>query len=471
MEPVTDAESVADRLRRHFDSGVTRPYRWRATQLRALRRLILDNQGAIEDALHTDLGKPTAEVVITDTGPVIGEIDYALRRLRLWMRPRRVRPPLVLIPSLARVIREPRGVVLIISPWNYPVNLLLSPLVGALAAGNTVILKPSEVAAATGSLLARLIPQFLDSEAVAVVEGGAEVAAELLEQRLDHIFFTGSEPVARIVAAAAARSLTPVTLEMGGKSPVYVDGTVDLATTARRIMWGKLINSGQTCVAPDYVLATPQVAGELVPHLQRAVQQMYGPDAALSPDYGSIVTVGHAKRLARLLEGQPISFGGTVDVGARRIAPVVIDGADPASPLMQEEIFGPILPIVHVASGREALDFIRARPKPLSLYLFSRDPRVRRAFAHETSSGALGIGFPTAHLGVPGLPFGGVGASGIGAYHGERSFMTFTHEKAVLDKPLHPDTASMAYPPYGRPATSILMRLMQGPRGPGSLRP
>ncbi len=470
MEPVTDAEAIVDRLRRHFDSGVTRPYRWRATQLRALRRLILENQGAIKDALHSDLGKPTAEVVITDTGPVIGEIEYALHRLRLWMRPRRVRPPLVLLPARARVLREPRGVVLIISPWNYPVNLLLSPLVGALAAGNTVILKPSEVAAATSSLLARLIPQYLDSEAVAVVEGGAAVVGDLLDQHLDHIFFTGSERVGRIVAAAAARSLTPVTLELGGKSPVYVDKTVDLAVAARRIMWGKLINSGQTCVAPDYLLATLQVAGELVPHLERAVQHMYGEDPVASPDYCDIATVGHAERLARLLVGQPISFGGTADVGARRIAPTVVDGADPASPLMQEEIFGPILPIVHVASSREALDFIRARPKPLALYLFSRDPSVRTAFAEETSSGALGIGFPTAHLGVPGLPFGGVGASGIGAYHGERSFMTFTHEKAVLDKPLHPDTASLAYPPYGRPATSVLMRLMQGPRGRRSLR-
>lgn len=460
---MNDIASVADTLRRHFDEGATRTYRWRVRQLRRLRALIRENLDDIEAALRADLGKPAAETVITETGPVLGEIDHALHRLARWMRPRRVRPPLILLPARARVIREPLGVVLIVGPWNYPLHLVLAPLVGALGAGNVVILKPSEVAAATSALLARLIPRYLDPDAVAVVEGGAEVTGKLLAQRLDHIFFTGSERVGRIVAAAAARTLTPVTLELGGKSPVYVDGTVDLAAAARRIMWGKLINSGQTCVAPDYVLATPRVAEALVPHLERAVRDMYGPDPASSPDYGVIVTAGHVERLARLLEGQPVAFGGAVDVQARHVAPTVIDGADPASPLMREEIFGPILPIVHVASGRAALEFIRARPKPLALYLFSRDPRVRRAFARETSSGALGMGFPTAHLGVPGLPFGGIGASGMGAYHGERSNLTFSHEKAVLDKPLHPDSAAMAYPPYGRRATAVLVRWMRGP--------
>ena len=453
---------VADALRAHFDTGATATRRWRVTQLRALRDLLRRHQHRIEAALAADLGKPAAEVVITEIGPVIGEIDHALRRLRRWMRPRRVRLPYQYLPARARVLRQPLGVVAIIGPWNYPVHLVLNPLVGALAAGNAVIIKPSELAPATSALLAELLPLHLDPRAVAVVEGGPEAVTDLLRQRLDHIFFTGSERVGRIVAEAAATTLTPVTLELGGKSPVYVDGSVDLTAAARRIMWGKLLNSGQTCVAPDYLLATPEVAGRLVPHLARAAEEFYGTEPAANPDYGRIVTPGHAARPSGLLDGHVAAFGGAADVPARHVAPTIIDGADPDSPLMCEEIFGPVLPIVHVASAQAAIDFITARPKPLALYVFSRRRRVRRAFIRGTTSGGLCFDLPTAHLAAPELPFGGVGASGMGAYHGETSFETFSHSRSVLDKPLRPDTVRLLYPPYRGRRAALSVRLMHG---------
>lgn len=460
------AESAAvDPLRRAFESGLTRPYRWRRSQLLELRRMLLDNRQAFEDALTQDLGKHPVESDITEIGVLVGEIDHALRRLKRWMRPSPVHIPLALAPGSARIVHEPLGVVLIIGPWNYPLQLILAPLIGALAAGNTAIIKPSEIAAATSATLADLVPRYLDRRAIRVVEGDADITGKLLEQRLDHVFFTGSEQVGRVVAAAAAKTLTPMTLELGGKSPVYIDGTVDAAVAARRIMWGKLLNAGQTCVAPDYVLATPATARALVPHLQRAVRQMYGTDPESSEDYGSIITEKHTRRLAALLEGQPVSFGGAVSVPKRFVAPTVIDGASPSSAIMHEEIFGPVLPIVHVHSAEEARAFIRARPKPLATYVFSRDRGVRKAFVAETSSGALSFGAPAVHLGAPKLPFGGVGASGVGSYHGKHSFTTFSHAKAVLDKPLHPDSMRLAYPPYGGRLKGLLLWLLTGVRG------
>ena len=466
---VVHAPSDTAQLRHAFDAGVTRPLRWRRRQLRAIRRLLLENRSEIEAALRNDLGKHAAEAAITETGIVLGEIAHAEKHLRRWARPRRVSLPLVLAPASGRVVAEPLGVVLIIGPWNYPLQLMLGPLVGAIAAGNAAVLKPSEIAAATAETLARLVPRYLDPRAVAVAQGGPETTGRLLEQRFDHVFFTGSERVGTLVAQAAARTLTPVTLELGGKSPVYVDGTVDLAAAARRIMWGKLLNAGQTCVAPDYLLATPATARALLPHLERAVHEMYGADPELSEDYGRIITTGHAERLARLLEGQQPAFGGTVAAERRYADPTVIDGADPESPLMQEEIFGPILPIVHVRSAEEARAFIRRRPKPLSAYVFTDDRRARRAFLEQTSSGALAFGVPAAHLSAPNLPFGGVGPSGIGGYHGERSFTAFSHLKSVLDKPLKPDTLRLVYPPYRGAATALIVRLMTGaPRRRGA---
>ncbi|MET3510837.1 aldehyde dehydrogenase family protein [Plantibacter flavus] len=448
QEPkVVVADAVA-RLRQTFDRGTTKPVAWRLRQLRALKQLLLERGGELERALATDLGKSGTEAQITEIGLLVGEIDHTLKHLKRWVRPRRVAVPLTLAPASASVVAEPVGVVLVIGPWNYPVQLCIGPVIGALAAGDAVLLKPSELAPATSAALARLLPEYLDDRAVAVVEGDAAVATALLAERFDHIFYTGGATVGKVVARAAAEHLTTITLELGGKSPVYVDDTVDLADAARRIVWGKLMNAGQTCVAPDYLLATRSVADRLVPHLRDAIAALYGPDPADSADYGRIISDRHFDRVSGLLDGLEPALGGEVDASERYIAPTVVNGVDASASIMQEEIFGPILPILHVSGLEQAIAHIRAGEKPLALYVFSDDRATRKRFTRDTSSGALAFGVPAAHLLVPGLPFGGVGASGMGAYHGHHSFDTFSHAKAVFSKPLSPDTLSLVYPPF-----------------------
>ncbi|QIZ98329.1 aldehyde dehydrogenase family protein [Leifsonia sp. PS1209] len=439
---------TADDLRAFFDRGITKPLSWRLAQLRALRRMLTERSVEFEDALLSDLGKNPTESQIAELGFVVGEIDHMTRHLRRWLRPKRVGVPGALLPAGASIVREPVGVVLVIAPWNYPVQLLLAPVVGALAAGNAVLLKPSELAPATSSAMARLIPEYLDTRAVAVVEGGVEETTGLLAQCWDHIFFTGNGRVGRIVAAAAVEHLTPVTLELGGKSPVYVDDTTDLDAAAQRIAWGKFMNAGQTCVAPDYVLATPSVAARLATALAAAVSDLYGADPSTSPDYGRIVDDRQFQRLTTLLDAGATVTGGTHDAASRYLAPTVLIDVPRDAPVMREEIFGPILPIVTVDGLDDAIRYIVSGDKPLALYVFSEDKRVRRRFLTETSSGAVGFGVPAAHLAVAGLPFGGVGASGMGAYHGEHSLRTFSHEKAVLTKSLKPDTLRLIYPPF-----------------------
>ncbi|MGN6427514.1 MAG: aldehyde dehydrogenase family protein [Leifsonia sp.] len=454
---------TADALRTAFERGVTKPLAWRLGQLDALRRMLTERAAEFEDALLADLAKNPTESQIAELGFVVGEIDHMRAHLRRWLRPRRVGVPGALLPARASTILEPVGVVLVIAPWNYPVQLLLAPLVGALAAGNAVVLKPSELAPATSAAMARLIPQYLDPRAVAVVEGGVEETTGLLAERWDHIFYTGNGRVGRIVAAAAVEHLTPVTLELGGKSPVYVDDSVDLAAAARRIAWGKFMNAGQTCVAPDYILAPRSVAGPLAEALAVAVRELYGDDPAQSPDYGRIVNDRQFERLSGMLGSGTAVTGGEHDAAARYIAPTVLVDVPRDSAVMGEEIFGPVLPIVTVEDLDDAIRFIRAGDKPLALYVFTERSAVKRRILTETSSGAVGFGVPAAHLAVAGLPFGGVGESGSGAYHGERSLRTFSHEKAVLSKALKPDTMQLIYPPYtaakDRFARGLLRRL------------
>ncbi|MFF9563050.1 aldehyde dehydrogenase family protein [Leifsonia sp. NPDC014704] len=444
---MTHARTV-DELRSAFERGVTKPLAWRLGQLRALRRMLMERSAELEDALLADLAKSPTESQIAELGFVVGEIDHTLKHLRRWLRPRRVSVPGALLPARASTMLEPVGVVLVIAPWNYPVQLLLAPLVGALAAGNAVVLKPSELAPATSAAMARLIPQYLDTRAVAVVEGGVEDTTDLLAQRWDHIFYTGNGRVGRIVAAAAVENLTTVTLELGGKSPVYVDASVDIAAAARRIAWGKFMNAGQTCVAPDYVLAERSIVPRLADALRDAVRDLYGDDPAQSPDYGRIVNDRQFDRLTGMLGSGTAALGGDHDAGTRYLAPTVLTDVAPESPAMAEEIFGPILPILPVDGLDDAIRFIRAGDKPLALYVFTSSATARRRILTETTSGAVGFGVPAAHLAVAGLPFGGVGESGAGAYHGERSLRTFSHEKAVLSKPLSPDTLQLIYPPY-----------------------
>ncbi|HEY5221935.1 MAG TPA: aldehyde dehydrogenase family protein [Microbacteriaceae bacterium] len=442
-----DIAGIVASLRERFDAGATKPIAWRIRQLKAMRMMLTTRSAEFESALASDLGKNATESFLVEIGFVIGEIDHTLKHLRRWLRPRRVSVPGAVLPARASIVREPLGVVLVIAPWNYPLQLLLTPVVGALAAGNAVVLKPSELAPATSAAVARWVPDYLDT-AVAVVEGAVDETTQLLAERFDHIIYTGNARVGRIVMTAAAQHLTPVTLELGGKSPVYVDDSVDLAAAAARIAWGKYLNAGQTCVAPDYLLATADVAARLEPLLATAISDLYGADPRSSDDYGRIVNDTQFSRLEGLLGEGRLVVGGESDPAARYLSPTVLADVPRGSAVMQQEIFGPILPIITVGGLDEALAYIRTGDKPLSLYAFSSSDRVRRRFITETSSGAIGFGIPAAHLVVPGLPFGGVGASGMGAYHGERSVATFSHEKAVLSKPLAPDTMRLIYPPY-----------------------
>ncbi|MDQ0076085.1 aldehyde dehydrogenase family protein [Arthrobacter oryzae] len=453
----TAAAAVA-RSRKLFDSGATRPLAWRLEQLGNLRRMLAERGEDFADALLSDLGKHRSESQLTELGFVTAEAAHLERHLAGWLRPRRVDVPLAVQPARAWTELTPLGVVLVIGPWNYPVQLALAPLAGALAAGNTVVLKPSEHAPATSAALVRWVPGYLGG-AAEVVAGGIPETTALLAERFDHIFFTGGQNAARVVMRAAAEHLTPVTLELGGRCPAYVDGTADLATTARRIVWGRFVNAGQTCVAPDYVLATPEVLDALQPQLVHAITAMFGTDPSSSGSYGRIVDDRHFERLAELADGSTVVHGGQRDRGSRYFAPTLLR-PEPGDLVLGEEIFGPLLPLVPVGGRDEAIRMINAGPKPLAVYVFSPDDNVRRSFAESTSSGALAYGAPAAHAAIPGLPFGGVGGSGMGAYHGEHSVRTFSHERASLDKPMWPDTIGLAYPPYGTAKDKLVTALL-----------
>ncbi|MBQ1097207.1 aldehyde dehydrogenase family protein [Streptomyces sp. b94] len=434
--PEQPADVVA-RLRATFRTGRTKPVEWRTAQLHRLRALLTENGPDLEAALHADLGKSAAESQRTEIGFTVREIDHTLGHLADWLRPEPAPVPAHLgADATAWTQYDPLGVVLVIAPWNYPAQLLLAPVVGALAAGNAVAAKPSELAPATSAVLARLLPRYLDTEAVAVVEGGIPETTALLAERFDHVFYTGNGTVGRIVMRAAAEHLTPVTLELGGKSPAFVDRDADLDVVAARLAGGKFLNAGQTCVAPDYVLTDPETAAALEPALVRAVEGLYGTDPAQSAEYARIVNERHFDRLTGLLDSGRVVVGGGSDRTEKYLAPTVLADVAPEAPVMREEIFGPILPIVTVPGLDEAIDFVNDRDKPLALYVFSESDTTRERFAAETSSGGLGHGLPLAHLTVSDLPFGGVGESGMGNYHGRYSIETFSHRKAVLKKPL-----------------------------------
>lgn len=451
---------VVARVRERAEAGATKPLAWRRRQLEGLERMLVTAGPQLEQAVWEDLRKSATEAQLTEIGVVVAEVRLALRHLDRWASPRRARIPIALAPATGAVLSEPLGTALVIGTWNYPIQLLLAPLVGALAAGDAVVLKPSELAPATADAISRLIPRFLDPDAVAVVTGDADTTDALLAEAFDIVFFTGSERVARIVAKAAAERLTPVILELGGKSPAFVDRTVDLDVAARRIAWGKFANAGQTCVAPDHVLATREVAGELAERVASAVREFYGDDPSTSDDYGRLVSDDAFSRLTGLLHEGRIVLGGDSRAEDRYLAPTVLVDVPHDAAIMQEEIFGPILPILAVDDAEDAIRRIRSRPKPLALYVFSHDRRVRRRMTVATSSGAIAFGATSVQLAAPDLPFGGVGASGMGSYHGRRSFDAFSHEKAILDKPLAPDTLRVAYPPYSRGRLALARRLL-----------
>jgi aldehyde dehydrogenase (NAD+) len=439
MNAMQDPAALVGRLRATVRAHATRPLAWRIEQLTRLRTLLDQNRDALAEAVYADLRRLPAETFRSEVDAGIREIDHFLEHLEQWLAPQPVTVPAEAgLPagSTGAVRYDPLGTVLVIAPWNYPVRLLFVPVAGALAAGDTVVAKPSELAPAASALIAGLVPRYFEPDVMAVVQGAVPEATALLAERFDHVFFTGSGAVGRIVMRAAAQHLTPVTLELGGKSPVFVDAGTDLPTIARRLAAAKFANAGQTCVAPDYVLADPATAQALEPALAQAVLELYGPDPAASPAYGRIINERHFDRVVALLDSGRIVIGGRHDRAERYIAPTVLAGVDPLAPVMLEEIFGPILPIIEVAGLDEAIAFINERDKPLALYAFTESDTTRRRLAVETTSGALNFGLPIAHLRVPGLPFGGVGDSGTGSYHGRHSLETFSHRKAVLDVPL-----------------------------------
>ena len=442
-----------------FDSGRTRPVEWREAQLDGLVALLRKEERTLLDAMHEDLGKPRFEGWVTDIGVLITEFEYIRKRLDRYLRPRRVRVPAFMQPAKAEIMLEPLGVVLVISPWNYPVNLALSPLAAAAAAGNAVVLKPSEYSGFTSGALADLIPQYLDGEAIRVVNGDAEVAQQLLAQPLDHVMFTGSPRVGSLVMKAAAEHLTPVTLELGVKSPAIVHPSADLTVTARRIAFGKLMNAGQTCIAPDYVLVDAGNRDELVDRLTDAIGKLTGGDALRSPDYGRIISDWHWGRLMGLLPEEGVVLGGSGDRDSRFIEPTLVIDPPLDAPIMQEEIFGPILPILSVENVEAAITFVNARPKPLVLYIFGSNDEAIDLVNERTSSGATSINQTMYHAGIPELPFGGVGTSGTGRYRGLAGVSTFSNHKSVLRKKLTPDPG-VGYPPYGRVAKRLLKRLI-----------
>lgn len=429
-----------------FASGQTRPVSFRLEQLNKLKQAILERQEAIVDAAKADLGRPEFEGYF-EVG-VLAELSHIIKNVQRWAKPQKVSLPLAQLPGSAWVQPEPLGSVLIIGPWNYPFQLVISPLIGAIAAGNCAIIKPSEIAPATSRVVADLIGDIYPPEFVAVQEGGVEVAQSLLSQKFDHIFYTGGTRVGQIVMEAAAKQLTPVTLELGGKSPCIVDKNVDLKVAAKRIVWGKYLNAGQTCVAPDYLLVHEDIKPAFLTVLLDTIRESYGEDPSQSPDLSRLVTESQFDRVAALIEGENILTGGQTNREEKYIAPTVLDNVSWDAPIMQEEIFGPVLPILSYTDIAEVTKEINARPKPLALYIFSRDEALQECILAATSSGGVCINDVFLHIAIWEMPFGGVGQSGIGAYHGKTSFDTFSHMKSVLKKPFWLDL-DWRYPPYG----------------------
>lgn len=444
--------------------GHTRPVAFRFEQLDRLAAAITSREQALLDSLKKDLGKPAAEAYASEIGFVLQDIRHARAHLKQWMRPRRRAAPLMTWPSRGIVRPEPKGVVLILGPWNYPLQLLLSPLVPAIAAGNCAALKPSELAPATSAAVTELIRETFQSEFLAIFEGEAETARDLLALPFDHVFFTGSTATGRKVMQAAAENLTPVTLELGGRNPCLVCADADLRVAARRIARGKFFNAGQTCVAPDHVLAQRSVYDRLLEKLCATVREFYGPDARKSPDYGRIVSDRHWKRLKDMLEGVAVRCGGDLDEKERYLGPTIVLSPDPSAPLMQEEIFGPILPVVPFDDLNSLTEDLAKQPHPLALYVFTQDKEVARRVLERIPSGGACINDTLSHIISRDMPFGGIGESGIGAYHGKAGFDCFTHYRSVLSRSTRIDPRSF-YPPMKTPLDTLkkFYRFVAGP--------
>lgn len=453
-------QDILNSQRAFFRSGKTLSVPFRRAALVALRRAVMENEPKINAALQADLGKSSTESYMCETGMVLSGLRHAIRHIRSYSRPRKVHTPLAQFPARSYMIPEPYGNVLVMSPWNYPLLLSLAPAASAIAAGNTVIIKPSAYSPATSAVVASIIRSVFPEEYVATVEGGRDVNSDLLEQKFDYIFFTGSKSVGRLVMRKASEHLTPVTLELGGKSPVIADRTLaakNLQTAARRIVFGKFLNCGQTCVAPDYVLVHNDIAGDFLSACMEETARMFGEHPLENPDYGKIVNRKHFDRLAGMISelkerGIPV-FGGESEPDSLRIGPAIArlsdvnDAGNDSLAVMQDEIFGPVLPVITYTDIEDAINYIDGKPRPLAAYVFTDDGDLKETLLRRLHFGGGCVNDTIIHLATENMPFGGVGESGMGHYHGKYGFETFSHLKSIVDKPLRTDLP-MRYRPY-----------------------
>lgn len=452
-------EKTVQQQKKFFNSGQTFSKEFRMKMLQTLAEIIRANELDICTALKQDLNKSETEAYMTEVGFLLEEIRFTIKRLNSWMKPVKVKTAKTHIGSKGYKVAEPYGVTLIIAPWNYPFQLQLAPLIGAIAAGNTAILKPSELAPHTSRLIAKLMKASFDSSYIAVLEGGIETTNHLLKQPFDYIFFTGSVPVGKIVMQAAAKQLIPVTLELGGKSPCIVDETANILLAAKRIAFGKWTNAGQTCIAPDYLYVHHSVRDRLIEEIENVVKDFYGLDASKNENYPKIINSKHFQRVKGYLSDGELLYGGQVDEEQLKIAPTLMRPKDRSVPVMTEEIFGPILPILEYEKVEEVIEFVTNRPKPLALYLFTMNNQTEKQILEKISFGGGCVNDTLMHIATPYLPFGGVGESGIGTYHGESSFVAFSHYKSILKQTNRFDL-SIRYP-NAKNSLKLMKKLMK----------
>jgi aldehyde dehydrogenase (NAD+) len=449
MRHIHDNEiiEIMDNHRKYFETGITRDVEFRLQQLVKLKQMLRRNEDVLIQALQMELHKSAYEAFSTEIGILYGDINFIIKNLKKWVKPQKVKTPLVLFGTRSYVRAEPYGTALIIAPFNYPVNLVFEPLIGAIAAGNCSVIKPSELTPGVSRIIALMIKETFDEAYIRVIEGKQDITSMLINSPFDYIFFTGSQRVGKIVMEAAARRLTPVTLELGGKNPCIVDETADINSAARKIAWGKFSNAGQICVAPDYLVVHRQVKARLLDSLKKYLKDFYGDDPSGSEDFGRIINEAHTERLRQLIDHSKVVVGGDYDIKQKYIAPTILDGVEWNDRIMEEEIFGPILPVLEYENLDEVISQIKNKQKPLALYIFTRDKIAGKKIIENISYGGGCINDVLVHVGNPYLPFGGVGTSGIGSYHGKRSFDTFSHMKSILERKMSMESDIM-YPPY-----------------------
>lgn len=436
-------------MRSYYESGATRPYAFRIKQLQRLKSAVLKYENEINKALYSDLKKSVEETYATETGLILADINMAIKNLHHWMKPQRAKINLLNFPSSGRIMHDPQGVVIIISPWNYPLQLSLVPLVGAIAGGNCVVLKPSEVAPATANVIEKIISEIFPAEYIKAYQGeGSEIIPAMMQAfRFDHIFYTGSIAVGKSIYHLAAKDLIPVTLELGGKSPAVIENDADIATSAKRIILGKFLNAGQTCVAPDYLLVHTDIIEKFIVELKETIRKFFGDNAQKSYDYGKIINEKRFDKLVSYLDNGEIVAGGKHDRSSLFIEPTILKNISSDAAIMKEEIFGPILPVIAFTTTEEALTIIKKNENPLAFYVFTSNKEKEKLWLEKVAFGGGCVNNTIWHLSNPHLPFGGIGNSGIGAYHGRHSFSAFTHAKPVMKTPPWFDPA-MKYPPF-----------------------